>query len=381
MLEAVPFKVKAAVPAVSWDRPEVAKSKVNAAALHCFEPLKDARWDAFEEQHPRASVFHTSAWLEALYRTYGYEPVAYTTSAPTGTLENAIVFCRVESWLTGRRLVSLPFSDHCEPLIEAADAPAVVAEVVRCEMESDRWRYLELRPLEPIALGKKFSSAEIVYAFHKVDLRPDSNTLFRNLHGSSIQRKIRRSEREGLTYREGSDEGLLDAFCRLFVASRRRHRVPPQPREWFLNLMKSFGSALKIRVASKGDQVVAAMITLRCKDTLVYKYGCSDSRFNNLGSMPLLYWQAMLDAKRAGLSFFDLGRTDADQQGLITFKNRWGATQSSLTYVRYGVAGSSTHCFDLSTTSWKPRAAKFVLSNLPASVFSRIGKILYRHVG
>jgi CelD/BcsL family acetyltransferase involved in cellulose biosynthesis len=378
---AVPFKTKTAVPVLPWDVREVAKSKVNTPAVHCFEPLKDARWDAFVEQHPQASVFHTSAWLEALRRTYGYQPVAYTTSAPTGALENAVVFCRVDSWLTGCRLVSLPFSDHCEPLIEAEDAPAVMAEVVSRELERSRARYIELRPLVPIPLGKQFRSAEISYAFHKLDLRPDSSTLFRNFHESSIQRKIRRSEREGLTCREGCDEGLLDTFYKLFEMNRRRHRVPPQPREWFINLVKCFGADLKIRVASKGDQAVAAMITLRSKDTLVYKYGCSDPRFNNLGSMPFLYWQAIREAKSAGLSFFDLGRTDADQQGLITFKNRWGATQSVLTYVRYGVVGNSSHYFDLYATNWKPRAAKYVLSKLPAGVFSTIGRILYRHVG
>ena len=37
-------------------------------------------------------------------------------SPPDEPLENGFLFCRVESWLTGRRLVSLPFSDHCEPL-------------------------------------------------------------------------------------------------------------------------------------------------------------------------------------------------------------------------------------------------------------------------
>ena len=85
---------------------------------HEIDPLTDPRWDRFLQQHPRASVFHSTPWLEALRRTYGYRPVAYTTSAPHEDLENGLVFCRVESWLTGRRLVSLPFSDSCELLVD-----------------------------------------------------------------------------------------------------------------------------------------------------------------------------------------------------------------------------------------------------------------------
>jgi CelD/BcsL family acetyltransferase involved in cellulose biosynthesis len=138
---------------------------------------------------------------------------------------------------------------------------------------------------------------------------------------------------------------------------------------------------LKIRVASKAGQPVAAMITLRHKETMVYKYGCSDARFHNLGSMHLLFWSAIQEAKNSGLSWFDFGRTDADQQGLITFKNRWGATQSHLTYSRFGTSNSATHFFDITTGKWKARAAKSILSCLPDRVISKVGQLLYAHVG
>jgi hypothetical protein len=60
-----------------------------------IDPLKDRRWDELVWRHPRASVFHSSAWLKALSRTYGYTPVAYTTSVPGQELKNGMVFCRV----------------------------------------------------------------------------------------------------------------------------------------------------------------------------------------------------------------------------------------------------------------------------------------------
>src|SRR5215469_14248266 len=95
------------------------------AALHShcyqFDPTQDPRWAELVNRHPKASVFHSVAWLKALRRTYGYEPVAFTTSSPIGELKNGLVFCRINSWLTGCRLVSLPFSDHCEPLCDSVD--------------------------------------------------------------------------------------------------------------------------------------------------------------------------------------------------------------------------------------------------------------------
>ena len=86
-------------------------------AVHQIDPFQDLRWPDFVNRHPRASVFHTRGWLETLVRTYSYSLVAFTTSAPTSELNNGVVFCQVRSWLTGRRMVSLPFLDHCEPLV------------------------------------------------------------------------------------------------------------------------------------------------------------------------------------------------------------------------------------------------------------------------
>jgi CelD/BcsL family acetyltransferase involved in cellulose biosynthesis len=326
-------------------------------------------------------VFHSSPWLEALSRTYGFQPIAYTTSLPGEDLENAMVFCPVESWLTGRRLVSLPFSDHCEPLVDSTeDQDALTAALMR-KVEDERWSYLELRPLEPFEVATSLRHTAATYAFHQLDLWPDIDTIFNGFHKSSTQRKIRRAEREGLTYREGSTPDLLDDFFRLFTLSRKRQGLAPQSREWFANLMDCFGDALKVRVAFKDDVAVAAMITIRHKDTLTYKYGCSDPRFNRLGSMHLLFWNAIQEAKFSGLRFLDFGRCDAGQEGLITFKNRWGAAQSVLTYMRYGTAEKSTHMFDLYSSKWKSRAAKFALKHLSPAILPTIGRIVYQHIG
>ncbi len=348
---------------------------------HCINPLEDPRWDGFVQQHPRASVFHSSSWLAALSRTYGYEPVAYTTSAPGQDLENGIPFCRVNSWLTGRRLVSLPFSDHCEPLVDAEADMNVLTAALEQHSTSDPLRYIELRPLEPVEMFLSLCRTTVTYTFHQLDLGADLNSLFRSFHKSSTQRKIRRAEREGLTYREGRTESLLDSFYGLLTITRKRHMLPPQPREWFTNLIECFGAALKIRVVFKGERAIAGMLTIRHKDTLTYKYGGCDPRFNNLGSMHMLFWEAIQEAKAAGLRTFDLGRSDADQSGLITFKNRWGATQSALTYSRYSASEDSSHLFDLQPEKWKSKAAKYILARLPLSVLSSLSPILYRHVG
>ena len=359
----------------------VSEARSDSKVVRQIRPLEDPRWDEFLTRHPDASLFHSRPWLQALFRTYGYKSLALTTSPVGQPLKNAIVFCAVESWLTGRRLVSLPFSDHCEPLLDKEDDLKLFADALERECRNGHWRYVELRPLKPFELETSLCHATLTYSFHKVDLQPDPNALFRNFHKNSTQRKIRRAEREGIAYREGSTESLLDNFYGLFMMTRRRHKLPAPSRTWFRHLMAAFGKSLQIRIAYQNERPVAGMVTIRYKDTLVYKYGGSDSRFTNLGGMHLLFWKSIQEAKESGLNVFDLGRTDLDQSGLITFKSRWGAHQSLLTYSRYSPSGSVTHLLDLPGRRWKSVVVKHVLAHVQPGVLSAIGRLLYRHVG
>lgn len=358
-----------------------AQAQGAAKQVHRIDPLKDPRWGELLARHPAASLFHTTAWLEALRRTYGYGSIAYTTSAPGEPLENGIPFCRIDSWLTGRRLVSLPFSDHCAPLVRSEEDLRILVSALQEELVRERWRYVEMRPHQSLEMQNFLPDPVVTYTLHRLDLRPGLDTLFGQFHKNSVQRKIRRAEREGLAYQEGSSESIVDTFYRLLVMTRRRHKVPPQPREWFRNLADCFGEALKIRIALKAGRPVAAMLTIRHRETLVYKYGGSDARFNNLGGMHLLYWKSIQDAKESGLQVFDLGRSDADQVGLITFKSRWGAAQSRLAYFRLTANGNGVHIFDPAVSSWQMRTAKQIFSCAPARVLSALGTILYKHIG
>src|SRR5437660_378331 len=121
--------------------------RVSRFCCYQLDPTTDARWAELVERHPRATVFHTVAWLRALQRTYGYEPVAFTTSSPTGDLKNVLVFCHINSWLTGSRLVSLPFSDHCEPLCDSDEDMNFLIRYLQTSLEHEKWKYLEIRPI------------------------------------------------------------------------------------------------------------------------------------------------------------------------------------------------------------------------------------------
>ncbi len=349
--------------------------------MHVFNPLTDARWQAFVERHPRSSMFHSLEWLRVLHRTYGYESCVLTDAAPGKALENGMVLCKVESWITGRRLVSLPFSDHCEPLTaEGENTAAFIARCVR-EIDAEPWGYVEFRPRRFPDPQQCLAYSSHAYCYHELDLTPGLDTLFAAFHKDSIQRKIRRAEREGLTYAEGRTPQLLEHFDHLFLLTRRRHRIPPPPAAWFRNLADAFGDALKIRVAYQGSVPTAAILTVQHHQTMVYKYGCSDPGLTQLGGTPMLFWETIQDAKRQDLRILDLGRSDLDGEGLITFKDRWGATRSDLLYLRHSRSMVGVRTVGSEMEGWRRRVMDRVVPRLPDPLLRGLGLLLYRHMG
>ncbi len=345
--------------------------------IYEIDPLQDPRWAAFVETRQDSSVFHTVRWLKALRRSYGYAPLAVTTSGPGKPLENGLVACRIHSWLTGARIVSLPFSDHCQPLDNGRGSLFEMLSFIRAQ--SRGLRYVEVRPLSvdsELARDACLAESES-FCFHALDLRPRLDEIHARFHKNSIQQTIQRAQRQGLTIETGRSESLLDRFYGLFLFTRRRHQLPPQPVSWFKNLVQSFGDLATIRIAYKGDKPIASIFTLAHGNTVVYKYGCSDSQFNSLGGTPYLLWDAIKEAKHNGAEKFDFGRSDWDQSGLIQFKDRWGASRFPLTYYRYPVIEKVSD----GKLGQKGGSVRKVFTILPDFCLQAVGRALYRHVG
>lgn len=340
-----------------------------------MNPLTDPRWDAFVAGHTASSAFHQRGWLEALARTYGYEPLVLTSSRSDEPLNDGIVFCHVSSWITGQRLVSLPFADHCEPLLKDPSQLPEFIDWLQSEQKQRGLKFIEIRPFSGVLEDAGEMELSRSYCFHELDLSPSLEDIYRRMHRDSMQRRIRRAEREGLTYESGRSTVLVEEFYRLLLITRRRHRLLPQPRAWFNNLVECMGDRIQIRVARKGDRAIAAILSLAHRLSTIYKYGCSDERFHSLGAMPFLFWKLIEESKASGVEKIDLGRSDLDQESLIAFKDKLGATKMLLNYYQYPQPVERKAV----TEQWQ--SIRSLFSILPDFASSTAGKLVYRHIG
>ena len=338
--------------------------------IHEINPLKDERWPAFLAEHKLATLFHSREWLGAVKRTYGYTVSAVTTSRPSQHLTNAVVFCRVQSWLTGRRLVSFPFSDHCAPLVDSEENLVLLLSRLQKECDRKGSAYVEIRSGVGAVAGMRDAAT---FCLHRIDLHPPLSQLYSVLHESCIRRKIAKAQRESLTYEEGTSEELLSKFYQLMILTRRRHEVLPQPLSWFRNLIACMGDRAKLRLASHEGRPAACILTIRYKNTMTYKYGCSDQRFHKLGPMQMLMWKAIQEDRESGLGEFDMGRTDWDNEGLLRFKDHWGAKRSTLLYSRYQPVRAQKKAISF-------HFPKRVFDWAPDGFLTAAGTMLYRHI-
>src|SRR4029453_12408102 len=79
-----------------------------------IDPLSDGQWTEVA-RHRLGSLFFCPQWIRAVAETYDF---AIKASVRTlgGKIEAAIPYCEISD-LRGDRIVSLPFSDYCDPLV------------------------------------------------------------------------------------------------------------------------------------------------------------------------------------------------------------------------------------------------------------------------
>lgn len=349
--------------------------------VRIIDPGDDKRWDQFAIQHPDSTIYHHSLWKKVIQETYQYEPLYIVLEDSNGHIKGGIPFFFVKSFITGNRLVSLPFSDYSEVLVHhQEDLRLLLKESMEKASELNA-SYIEIRTRKThrIFPDKLFRErAYFINHFLQLDVPPEE--LRKKFHKNCINRNIKKAEKSPLEVREGSVEKDMKIFFHLQSITRKKHGLPPQPYSFFKNMWKilhpqQFLQLLLVRYQGKD---IAAMVFLKYKDTMYYKYGASDNRYLAHHPNHLLMWKAIEHACQEGFRFFDFGRTAPEDKGLMDFKKRWGSLELGLPYFFY------PHRMGISLTdrdSLKYRMISTASHLLPVSILKIGGRIIYKHLG
>lgn len=333
----------------------------------------DPRWAAFLASSPSSGIFHHPAWSQLLAECYGYRPFIAALQTSEGALTAAVPLMEIDSPITGKRWVSLPFSDYCWPLYADEYALRELAEGMLNLAAKNQISRLELRGMYPALPALEVSSR---YVIHMIDLTPGEQWVWKNIHAMH-RRNIKIAQENDVKVTVGETKEHLADFFRLHSVTRRRLGVPTQPWKYFKsmhNLLLEQGHGFLL-LAYRQGQCLAGAIFLHSKETLTYKYGASIEDGLRYRPNNLLMWTAIQKGCEDSFRHFDMGRTDLDNSGLRTFKSRWGASETSLVYT--SLKGEPNHASDGRIM----RYMNTVLKKSPAWVSRLTGELLYKHFG
>jgi len=343
--------------------------------VRLVDPLSDPDWDRLVLSHPGFNFFHRTGWAKVLCQTYGHKPL-YLHFYQADELVGLLPVMEVVSPFTGRRGVSMPFSDFCEPLLlEQWRHEKILFETLRELARERKWSYFEMRggknslPGEPVA-------AERFYG-HKLDLTAGIEKVAARFQ-SSVGRAIRKAEKSGLTVEvTKSGEAMVD-FYRLHERTRRRHGLPPQPFSFFRSIQKEIIDADLgfIVVAKQAMTPIAAAVFFHSGEEALFKFGASNEKNQQLRGNNLVMSEAIKHLMKKGLRMLHFGRTDTGNEGLRQFKLSWGAQEEVIEYFR----------FALNTNRWinsggnAPEFHNQIFRRLPLAANRIAGALIYPHL-
>jgi len=338
-----------------------------------LDPTKIANWDELILSFSSYSFFHSSDWAKVLQKTYGFKP-HYLIATESGKTKAILPIMEVNSIFTGKKAISLPFSDFCEPLISKDISYKRIRHKALEFCKIRKFSSLELRDSKVHLEDSIITPAGYQ---HLIDISSCEEQLFNKL-SDNTRRNIRKAVKNQITFEINNSISALEDFYRMNCYTRRRHGLPPQPYKFFKNLYDIVLSKNKgfISVSKFNDKTIAGAVFLLIGKKALYKYGASFFEYQNLRPNNILIWNSIKYLKNNGYEELNFGRTEIRNIGLRRFKLGWGSKEQILNY--YMIELSKSHKINSSIKSISQK--KISLNRFPITLLKLIGRVVYKHI-
>ena len=234
--------------------------------------------------------------------------------------------------LTGRRVITFPYSDYLPVTDDANEARTQVQSLVEGLSEAYPRHRIEAKlAVDPAALPAGLSLTRRA-VYHRCPAGAATSPSFR--------RAVRKAERAGVTVGVATDAAAVDRFYALYCRQRvEKFGSLPQPTTFLRSVSAAFIGADRgmFLEAYYSGELVASALLLRQGRGLFYKFG--SSRPEALGVRPnnLIFAAAHDYLSENRLSFLDLGLSGTSDKyaGLRRFKESVGGVAHPICYVAH----------------------------------------------
>lgn len=300
--------------------------------VELVSPPDPAAWDALVAEADAATVFHTSAWARlwiAEWPGARWEAVVL----PDGAGYAGGLGLIVRDGALGRRVMAMPYGTYSGPIVRRGhpDPAAVRRQLLEGYAQLVRHAWVMLSELTWYEGHRDELPAELIAAenfTHVRPLGPDFTSLLRAL-SHSVRARVRQAEDYGLTVRRVTDARDVRHYHALAVRTVRRRGGLPKPLTLYQRIFRSLvplGLARYDLVEHQG-RAIGGSLHFTYRGTALNWLTVSDDRHLVLRPNNLIIARVMRDLCEAGYHEYNLGGSPPDAEGLIRFKEGWGATR------------------------------------------------------
>ncbi|GJL53173.1 MAG: hypothetical protein NPIRA02_03050 [Nitrospirales bacterium] len=265
------------------------------------------------------NLFDSNEWIKTLLHTFSYQ--IYAIQQDRGM----IFFAFIDDFI-GKRIVSLPFSDYVKSGLNIDQLEDIIKTIernfkdcpIKFRWDGESFKDCTIRNL----------TTNIVAQYHRVDI-DDEDVMLKNT-SNSFRRAVAKAKKNGVSIHKSSDIESVRRFFRLFAQHRKlKFKILTPPITFFEVIFDEFfkaGNGFVLEAMLDGE-VISAILLLKHKNVLYYKFGASKMEKLEYRSNNLLFWDLLCRARKDQYDIVDLGMSWCadDDIGVVRFKQSMGA--------------------------------------------------------
>ncbi|HEV8128370.1 MAG TPA: GNAT family N-acetyltransferase [Candidatus Eisenbacteria bacterium] len=297
-----------------------------------LKPPDSARWDELVEQSPGASIFHTAAWASlwtSEWRRARWEALVLEDGSGYAAGIGAIVRPR-GFW---RTIDAMPYATHGGPIVRRGHPDPAGA------------RKALLQAFEQWTSGRRVLRAQLAWPGGREEEFPEDlphresfthvlplgrdYAMVASEFASSTRRLVRQAEESGLSIRPAASPDDVRAFIALANETVRRRGGEPKPASLYERIAADLAPAglARFHLVTHGDEPVAGSLHLFHEGVATSWLPVSRASAWHLRPNNFLVAHVLESLCGAGYLEYDFGASPPDADGLIRFKEGWGAVR------------------------------------------------------
>jgi len=285
------------------------------------EKESDPDWDAFIASVPYGHHVQTSLWGQ-VKGVLGYRAIRIIVCRDGRTVAGGQILVRqITPFVTIGYMPKGPVFSSWDPTL----GEILLSELKRI-VQINHFFLLAVQPanevseLKLLLINRGFRSSWLELAPTAtilLDLSPELDQILALMKRQTRQ-NIRRSEREGMTVREGT-EADLPAFYELHLVTSQRQKFKPYPRKYFAQMWRVFSTQglISLILAEYQGAPVSALLLVSFADIVIAKILGWSGQYAEHRPNDAVFWASIQWAKSNGYHCFDFEGIDREGAELM----------------------------------------------------------------